>query len=70
MTPSAITVLANTFAAKCAEKVMSDDRYVELMMELLPEFVTELTGLEDIDDVTEVSMKVMDSLVLREVFDF
>ena len=65
MTPAAVHALANTFVAKCADKVMADGRYAELMMELLPEFITELTGLEDVDDITEVAMVVMDSLVLK-----
>jgi hypothetical protein len=65
MTPAAVNSLANTFIAKCAEKVMSDERYAEMMMELVPEFITELTGLEDVEDITEVAMLVMDNLILK-----
>ena len=65
MTPAAVHALANTFVSECADKVMADERYAEMMMELLPEFITELTGLEDVDDITEVAMVMMDSLVLK-----
>lgn len=65
MTPAAVHTLANTFAQQVADKVMADDRYAELMMELLPEMVSELTGLEEVDDVVEVSCAVMDALILK-----
>ena len=67
MTPTAVNALATAVTRQCIDKVHIDERYVELMMELLPEFVTELTGLSDVDDITEVSMAVMDSLMLVQV---
>ena len=67
MTPTAVNALSAAVARQCIDKVHSDERYVELMMELLPEFVTELTGLGDVDDIVEVSMAVMDRIVFVEV---
>ena len=67
MTPTAVNALSAAVARQCINKVMKDERYVELMMELLPEFVTELTGLGDVDDIVEVSMAVMDRIVFVEV---
>ena len=67
MTPTAVNALAAAVTRQCIDKVHSDERYVELMMELLPEFVTELTGLNDVDNIVEVSMAVMDNLLLVQV---
>lgn len=65
LTPETLHALANTFAEKCARKVSADPRYAEMMMEVLPEVVTELTGLGEVDDVVELSMLINDRLGLR-----
>ena len=64
MTNEALTALASAFAHKIANRIMADDAYIEMMMEVLPEMVSEEVGISDIDDVLELSMVILDSLTL------
>lgn len=64
MTDGAINVLASAFAKRIADRIMADEAYIEMMMEVLPEMVSEEVGISDMDDILELSMVIMDSLTL------
>lgn len=49
------------------KEIYADERWVDFMMEMIPEIVTEKLGSQDIDLVTEISMCIMDNIVLKSV---
>lgn len=42
-----------------------DERYIEMMMEIIPEAISEALGSKDIDLVTEIAMCVMENITMR-----
>lgn len=44
------------------DDIFTDDRYVELMMEVIPEFVARNLETQDYDLVAELSMFIMDNI--------
>ena len=44
------------------DDIFTDDRYVELMMEVIPEFVARNLETQDYDLVAELSVCIMDNI--------
>lgn len=65
MTNEALKVLANAFSHRIADRIMADEAYVEMMMEVLPEIISKEVGIEDANTAVELSMIIMDRLILR-----
>ena len=64
LTTAAMRVLANTFAAEVADCIERDERYVEFLMEVLPEVLSQKVGELAMDDNVELAMMVMDRISL------
>jgi hypothetical protein len=47
------------------DDIFQDERYIELMMELIPEFVAKSLQSEDYDLATEIAVCVMDNIVMN-----
>jgi hypothetical protein len=47
------------------DDIFQDERYIELMMELIPEFVAKSLQSEDYDLVIEIAVCVMDNIVMN-----
>ena len=47
------------------DDIFQDERYIELMMELIPEFVAKNLQSEDVDMVVEIAVCIMDNIVLK-----
>ena len=47
------------------DDIFQDERYIELMMELIPEFVAKSLQSEDYDMVTEIGICIMDNIVMK-----
>ena len=46
------------------DDIFQDERYIELMMELIPEFVAKSLQSEDYDLVTEIAVCIMDNIAM------
>jgi hypothetical protein len=64
---STIKNLSIALTPDVIKEIYSDDRYIELMMEILPEIVSDNLGSEDIDLITEISCCIMDNILLKPV---
>ena len=64
LTTAAMRVLANTFAAEVADCIEKDERYVEFLMEVLPEILSQKVGKLACDDDIELAMMVMERITL------
>ena len=47
------------------DDIFQDERYVELMMELIPEFVAKNLQSEDYDMVVEIGICIMDNITMK-----
>ena len=47
------------------DDIFQDERYIELMMELIPEFVMKNLQSEDYDLVTEIAVSIMDNIAMK-----
>ena len=47
------------------DDIFQDERYIELMMELIPEFVSKSLQSEDYDLVTDIAVSIMDNIDLK-----
>ena len=47
------------------DDIFQDERYIELMMELIPEFVIKNLQSEDYDLVTEIAVSIMDNIDMK-----
>ena len=47
------------------DDIFLDERYTELMMELVPEYVAKNLQSEDYDLVTDIAVCIMDNIVLK-----
>lgn len=62
---STINKLSSALTPEVIESIQQDDRYVEFMMEIIPEIVIEKLGTQDIDLVTELAMCIMDRIYIK-----
>lgn len=62
---STIKNLSIALTSDVIDDIFQDERYVELMMELIPEFVSKNLQSEDINLITEISVCIMDNIVLK-----
>lgn len=47
------------------DDIFQDERYIELMMELIPEFVAKSLQSEDVDMVVEIGICLMDNIIMK-----
>lgn len=47
------------------DDIFQDERYIELMMELIPEFVAKNLQSEDYDMIVGIGICIMDNIVLK-----
>jgi hypothetical protein len=47
------------------DDIFQDERYIELMMELIPEFVAKNLQSEDYDLVTEIAVCIMNNIDMK-----
>ena len=64
---STIKNLSISLTPDVIKEIYSDERWIDLMMEILPEIVSEYLGSEDIDLITEISVCIMDNIALNPV---
>jgi hypothetical protein len=57
--------LAISLTPDVIDDIFTDERFTELMMELIPEFVSKNLQTEDYDLVAELAMCIMDNIVLK-----
>ena len=57
--------LSDALTPDIIDDIFQDERYIELMMELIPEFVAKSLQSEDYDLVTEIAVCVMDNIVMN-----
>ena len=53
--------LSTALTSDVIDDIFQDERYIELMMELIPEFVAKNLQSEDYDLVTEIAVCMMDN---------
>jgi hypothetical protein len=61
---STIKNLSTALTSDVIDDIFRDERYIELMMELIPEFVAKSLQSEDYDLVTEIAVCIMDNIVM------
>ena len=61
---STIKNLSTALTSDVIDDIFQDERYIELMMELIPEFVAKSLQSEDYDLVTEIAVCIMDNIVM------
>lgn len=59
---STIRNLSTALTPDIIDNIFQDERYIGLMMELIPEFVAKSLQSEDYDLVTEIAICVMDNI--------
>lgn len=64
---STIKNLSISLTPDVIKEIYSDERWIDLMMEILPEIVSDNLGSEDIDLITEISVCIMDNIALKPV---
>lgn len=64
---STITNLAIAMTPDVIDDIFDDERFNDLMMQLIPESVAKNLQSEDYDLVAELSVGIMDNLTLRAV---
>jgi hypothetical protein len=57
--------LSDALTPDIIDDIFQDERYIELMMELIPEFVAKSLQSEDYDLVIEIAVCVMDNIVMN-----
>jgi hypothetical protein len=57
--------LSISLTSDVIDDIFLDERYTELMMELIPEFVAKNLQSEDYDLVTEIAVCIMDNITLK-----
>ena len=62
---STIKNLSIALTSDVIDDIFQDERYIELMMELVPEFVAKNLQSEDYDLVTEIAVCIMDNIALK-----
>lgn len=64
---STITNLAIAMTPDVIDDIFDDERFNDLMMQLIPESVAKNLQSEDYDLVAEISVSIMDNLTLKAV---
>lgn len=64
---STVKNLSIALTPEVIKEIYVDERWIDFLMEMIPEIVTEKLGTQDIDLVTEISMCIMDNLILKSV---
>lgn len=57
--------LSISLTSDVIDDIFLDERYTELMMELIPEFVAKNLQSEDYDLVTEIAVCIMDNIAMK-----
>jgi hypothetical protein len=60
-----IQKLSNALTSEVIDYIQNDERYTEFMMEVIPDAVSEKLGSHDAELITELSMCIMDNIMLR-----
>ena len=64
-THKSLQLLRDGFMAELTEKIYSDERFTELMMDLTSEFVEQNIPIVDEDLKTDLAFMMMESISLR-----
>jgi hypothetical protein len=67
LSSKATNILAKAIAPKAADAIFADERWVDLLQEIIPDVVTKELGPCDDDLLFDLSLCVMDKLVLKAV---
>ena len=62
---STIKNLSIALTSDVIDDIFQDERYIELMMELIPDFVAKNLQSEDYDLVTEIAVSIMDNIAMK-----
>ena len=62
---STIKNLSIALTSDVIDDIFQDERYIELMLELIPEFVMKNLQSEDYDLVTEIAVSIMDNIAMK-----
>lgn len=62
---STIKNLSIILTPDIVDDIFQDERYIELMMKLIPEFVSKSLQSEDYDLVTDIAVSIMDNIDLK-----
>ena len=62
---STIKNLSIILTPDIVDDIFQDERYIELMMELIPEFVSKSLKSEDVDMVVEIGICIMDNITMK-----
>ena len=62
---STIKNLSIILTPDIVDDIFQDERYIELMMELIPEFVSKSLQSEDYDLVADIAVSIMDNIDLK-----
>ena len=62
---STIKNLSTALTSDVIDDIFQDERYIELMMELIPDFVAKNLRSEDYDLVTEIAVSIMDNIDMK-----
>ena len=57
--------LSISLTSDVIDDIFLDERYTELMMQLIPEYVAKNLQSEDYDLVTDISVCIMDNITLK-----
>ena len=60
-----LSLLANTLAPKVADKILMSEKFIECLMEMIPDIVDKELGEMDEDLHFDLSMMVMDRMMLK-----
>jgi hypothetical protein len=60
-----IQKLSNALTSEVIDYIQNDERYVEFMMEVIHDAVSQKLGSHDAELITELSMCIMDNILLR-----
>ena len=67
LSTNALRTLANTFTGPVIDYILKDEAFVEYLMDIVPQALTETVGKLDCDDSIELAMMVMEKITLKEV---
>jgi len=62
---STIKNLSIILTPDIVDDIFQDERYIELMMELIPEFVSKSLQSEDYDLVADIAVSIMDNITMK-----
>lgn len=66
LSSSTIKKLGITLTEEVIEAICSDERYMDFMLEMIPEIIMKKLGTQDVDLVTEIAMVTMDNIQLSQ----